>query len=168
MKHIVLWPFPDVKPRTAGHYLAGHGRVCDLWWDGENWKVKDRPESCLTERVKWWGDPDQLMDGASVQLVDNYKHCNHHHEPTPDHEIVDFGDGPFVANKAAIPLLRALNEAGIRTRTHHWDGKGCGFIGVLMDNVTIEVRLVNEAQADRTRYDGKMELLIGWEKRGSV
>ncbi|WP_315823026.1 hypothetical protein [Paraflavitalea speifideaquila] len=35
--------------------------------------------------------------------TDAYKFCNHHHELTPDYEIVNFGDGDFVANKAAIP-----------------------------------------------------------------
>jgi len=94
-----------------------------------------------------------------------YCYCNHHHELTPEHEVVDFGDGEFVANKAAIPLLNALNEAGIRTRTHHYDGGDHGFVGILMDNVTIEVRPVNEIHADRDRYNGKMELLIQWQNR---
>ncbi len=92
-----------------------------------------------------------------------FKHCNHHHELTEHHKLVDFGDGEFVANKEAIPLLKALNEAGIRTRTHHFDGKE-GFVGLLMDNLEIEVRPVNEIHADRTDYNGKMELLISWSK----
>lgn len=94
---------------------------------------------------------------------ERYKHCNHHHELTDDHILVDFGTGEFVANKAAVPLLKALNEAGIRTRTHHWTGDGYGFIGLLMDNISVEVRAVNERSADQDRYNGKMELLISWE-----
>ena len=43
--------------------------------------------------------------------TDKYKHCNHHHEIGDNHELVDFGDGEFVANKEAIPLLKALSEA---------------------------------------------------------
>jgi hypothetical protein len=93
--------------------------------------------------------------------TDKYTYCNHHHELTEDHEIVDFGDGQFVANKMAIPLLKALNELGLRTRTHHADENG-GFIAILMDNVRIEVRQVNEIAADRTKYNGKTELLILW------
>lgn len=97
---------------------------------------------------------------------EKYKYCNHHHELTENHEIVDFGDGEFVANKEAIPLLKALNEAGLRTRTHHFTHEdGHGFISILLDNVQLEVKKVNEIDADRYRYDGKYELLIKWDKK---
>lgn len=93
---------------------------------------------------------------------EKYKHCNHHHEPTNKHSIVDFGDGEFVANNDGIDLLKALNEIGLRTRTHHIEkGKYC-FVSILMDNVEIEVREVNEAYANRTKYNGKKEILIRW------
>lgn len=94
---------------------------------------------------------------------DKWKHCNHHHELTKDHKIVDFGDGEFVANKAAIPLLRALNEVGIRTRTHHYEGGEHGFVSILLDNVQLEVKTVHEKDADRDKYNGKTELLIMWK-----
>jgi len=42
--------------------------------------------------------------GCDRKPSDNFKHCNHHHELTDKHEIVDFGNGEFVANKEAIPL----------------------------------------------------------------
>ena len=94
-----------------------------------------------------------------------YKFCNHHHEVEENHEIVDFGDGMFVANKAAIPLLKALNDVGLKTRTHHYDGGEHGFVSILLeDGVTIEVKTVNEKDADRTKYNGKKELLIMWQK----
>lgn len=96
---------------------------------------------------------------------DKYKYCNHHHELTPDHELVDFGDGEFVANKAAIPLLKALNEAGLKTRTHHYDGGPRGFLGLIMDNFKVEIRKINEKDATRTKYNGKMELLILWDNK---
>ena len=40
------------------------------------------------------------------EKLDNkkYKFCNHHHELTKDYEIVDFGDGEFVANKEATAI----------------------------------------------------------------
>jgi len=94
---------------------------------------------------------------------DNYLHMNHHHELTGQHEIVNFGAGDFVANKIAIPLLKALNEAGLITRTHHIDQTG-GFVSILLDNVTIEVRQVSEIHAHRTQFNGKQELLIRWNK----
>ena len=90
--------------------------------------------------------------------------CNHHHPLDDKHEIVDFGDGEFVANKEAIPLLKALNDAGLRTRTHHIDDGSHVFVGILLDNATVEVREVQENEADRTKYNGKYELLLSWER----
>jgi hypothetical protein len=97
------------------------------------------------------------------QESDKYKYCNHHHELTEDCELVNFGDGEFVANKAAVPLLKALNEAGLKTRTHHMENGNC-FVSILLDNVSLEVRTVNEIDADRTKYNGKTEVLISWNK----
>lgn len=94
-----------------------------------------------------------------------HKHCNHHHELTEEHEMVDFGDGNFVANKKAISLLTALNEAGLKTRTHHFTGEGHGFISILLDNVEYEEKIVNEIHADRDKYNGKKEFLILWTKK---
>jgi len=97
-----------------------------------------------------------------------YKHCNHHHELTDEHEIVDFGDGEFVANKAAIPLLKALNEIGLRTRSHHIDRPGHGWFSILLDNVTFKVQVVDEIHADRTKYNGKQELMIFWGEAAAL
>jgi hypothetical protein len=94
-----------------------------------------------------------------------YKHCNHHHELTEAHELVDFGDGEFVANTQAVPLLRALNELGLRTRSHHIDDKEHAWVCILLENVEIEVREVNEIAADRTEFNGKKELIITWVKK---
>lgn len=97
--------------------------------------------------------------------TDKYKYCNHHHEITDDQELVDFGDGEFVANREAIPLLKALNDLGLRTRSHHIDSSEHAFICILLDNAEIEVKKVYERDADRTKYDGKIELLIKWTKK---
>jgi hypothetical protein len=96
---------------------------------------------------------------------DQFRYCNHHHEIGPDHELVNIGGCEFVANKMAIPLLQALNDAGLITRSHHHDTTGEGFISILLDNVDIEVRTVNESDADRVTFDGKKELLIKWHKQ---
>ncbi len=95
---------------------------------------------------------------------EKYKNCNHHHELTDEHEIVDFGNGTFVANKQAIPLLKALNEIGLNTRTHHVDVDGHSFVSILLDNAEIEVRKVFERDSTRVEYNGKHELLIQWKK----
>jgi hypothetical protein len=94
---------------------------------------------------------------------DTYKYCNHHHELTEHHEVVDFGDGEFVANKAAIPLLKALNEIGLSTRTHHYDGGENGFVSILLDDgIDVTIKTVQERDAKRERYNGQKEVLISW------
>lgn len=103
--------------------------------------------------------------GAGMIPTDQYKYCNHHNAITDDHELVDFGDGEFVANKQALPILKALNEAGLRTRTHHIGGESHAFISILLDNASVEIRQVNERDATRTKYNGKYELLIQWNKQ---
>ena len=100
-----------------------------------------------------------------VKETSKYKYCNHHHELTDNHEIVDYGDGDFVANKQAIPLLKALNEIGLKTRSHHIVDTEWAWVCVLLDNVTsLEVRKVHEGDTDRTKYNGKMEVYIQWKK----
>lgn len=93
--------------------------------------------------------------------TNKFRFCNHHHDLTDNHQWVDFGDGEFVANKKAIPLLKALNEIGLKTRTHHVGESGC-FISILLDNVHVEIKTVNEIDADRTKYNGKKEILLMW------
>lgn len=101
---------------------------------------------------------------SNLESTDQYRHCNHHHEIDENYEVVDFGDGEFVANKAAVPLLKALNEAGLKTRTHHYTGEGSAFISILLDDIHVEIKTVNEIHADRTKYNGKKELLLMWNK----
>jgi len=93
-----------------------------------------------------------------------YEFCNHHHKITKEQKIVDFGSGKFVADKIAIPLLKALNEIGLETRTHHIDESG-GFVGIIIDDVGIEIRKVFERDSTRTKYNGKLELLISWDRK---
>lgn len=108
---------------------------------------------------------DQQLQPLPVSTPDaseKYKTVNHHHELTDQHEMVDFGDGEFVANKAAVPLLKALNEVGLRTRSHHIDSQGSGFVCILLDNAEASIQTVSEIHSDRTKYNGKKELLIQW------
>ena len=95
-----------------------------------------------------------------------HRHCNHHHELTPEQKVVDFGTGKFVADKARIPLLKALNECGLKTRTHCYGHKtGHSFVAILLDDdVQIEVRKVNENVSGRRFPEGAKELLISWKR----
>lgn len=103
-------------------------------------------------------------NGDARKLTDKYKYCNHHHELTDEHEIVDFGDGMFVANKMAVPLLKSLADLGIRTRTHHIDGNG-GFFSIIIDpKVDVSIRQVNELDSTRKKYNGLTEILISFRK----
>lgn len=105
-----------------------------------------------------------FCDSKTIMGSDKYKYCNHHHELDSEHEMVGFGYGEFVANKQAIPLLKALNEIGLQTRSHHIDDKENAWVSIILDNVEIEVRDVFERDADRTKYNGKKELLLKWIK----
>lgn len=96
--------------------------------------------------------------------TDKYLHCNHHHELTKDHAIIDLDEEKIVANKDAIRLLLALHEVGIKTRTHHYTKKDRrGFVGIILDNVSFEVRKVFESHSTRKKFNGKFELLIRWK-----
>lgn len=103
-------------------------------------------------------------DSDTCNFTTDYSYCNHHHELDDTYEIVDFGDGNFVANKEALPLLKSLNELGLRTRTHHIknDGEWAFFSILLNDDTDIEIKTINERAANRTKYNGKKELLIRW------
>ena len=132
----------------------------------------------LIEQLKSWGKlllgswdimcNKQIKIGGVVIMekpknTDKYKHFNHYHELTDEHQMVDFGDGEFIANVSAIPILRALNDLGLRTRTHHVDVEG-GFVSILIEpHISILVRNLNEQ--DRRKYDGMTELLIQWHTK---
>lgn len=105
------------------------------------------------------------IEYQKAKPTDKYRYCNHHHELDDEHELVDFGNGEFVANKQAIPLLKALNEIGLKTRSHHIADEPFAWVCILMDNITdIHIKDVYEADADRTKYNGKKEVLIEWKK----
>lgn len=86
-----------------------------------------------------------------------YAWCNHHHELTEDHEVVTIGGEKFVANKKAIPLLEALNDVGLKTRSHHIDNPSDNsFVCLLMENIhSVEMR---------TLSDGTKQLCIQWNQ----
>jgi len=115
-------------------------------------------ENIIVEFAKWF---DLKKDETNLE-TDKYKYCNHHHELDSKHELVDFNTGEFVANKKAIPLLKALNEIGLETRTHHVGEEPHAFVSIILDNVDIEIRTVFENDAVRTKYNGKKELIINW------
>lgn len=101
---------------------------------------------------------------SELKGTDKYEHFNHYHEMTSNHELVDFGDGEFIANKMAVPLLKALNELGLKTRTHHIDENG-GFFSILAGgekDVSLILQTVNEG-CSRDKYNGMTELLIQWK-----
>ena len=101
----------------------------------------------------------------SLKSSKDYRACNHHHEPTDRHRVVTIGGKHFVANVEAIPLLEALNGLGLETRTHHIaDGCENAFVSIMLDDVSIEVRKVNEVSAGRTAFNGRHELLIQWHR----
>lgn len=106
-----------------------------------------------------------LEKRVSAAYTEKYRYCNHFHELTDDHQLVNFGDGEYVANKKAIPLLSALSGLGLRTRTHHVEDAG-GFVSIVLDpNVQFEIRQINEGHSGRTKYNGMTEVLIRWQRK---
>lgn len=99
-----------------------------------------------------------------AKASDKYKYCNHHHELTNEYAIVNYGSGEFVANKKGMPLLKALNEIGLKTRTHHISDSEC-FVSILLEGVDLQIKTVNEIDSERTKYNGMTELLISWSNK---
>ncbi len=97
------------------------------------------------------------MTDDKPQETDKYKYCNHHHELTDNHEMVTIGGNEFVANKKAIPLLKALNDVGLKTRSHHIDKPDeNAFVCILMDNIHTIIM--------DTLPTGEKQLCIQWEQ----
>jgi hypothetical protein len=100
-----------------------------------------------------------------MKITKKYESCNHHHELTDEQRVIDLGTGEFVADIQMITLLKALNSAGLITRTHcHGHKTGHSFVSILLDDVQLEVRDVNE-KPDREFVRGKKELLIMWKRK---
>lgn len=108
-----------------------------------------------------------MSRGAEMfnEIDGDYSHVNHHHPPTENHTIITIDGEEIVANKEAIELLVALNNTGLKTRSHHVDKEG-GWVTILMDNVDrLSIQDVYEKDTPRTKYNGKRELLISWKNK---
>lgn len=96
---------------------------------------------------------------------DKYKYCNHHHELTDKHQMLELNGENVVVNSDAVLLLQELNRLGLTTRTHHIaEGHPHAFLSIILDNVDIEIRDVYERDSSRTTYNGKKELLLRWSR----
>ena len=95
-----------------------------------------------------------------------FKKYNHYHEPKDFQEIVDLGSGKFIADKQMLPLLKALNECGLVTRTHcygHFTGHS--FVSILLDfHTQITFKEVSEFYSDRKFPKKQTEILISWKR----
>jgi len=102
-----------------------------------------------------------------INRYNPYKYCNHHHEPTKEHKIIEIDGQKIVANELAVTLLKELNKLGLKTRSHHIDGD-INWVTILLDNVNLEIKNVYEKDATRTKYNGKKELLISWNNKAKT
>ena len=96
----------------------------------------------------------------------NGKDNNHWHEVKSNQSKVNFSNCAFIADNERIPLLKALNESGLITRTHCYGHEtGYSFLSILMRNdLRVEIRPAQENVADRG-FDGKeQEILISWKR----
>jgi hypothetical protein len=77
------------------------------------------------------------------------------HAMKHEQELVEIDGQKFLADSEMIPLLKALNEAGLKTRTHcSGCEKGTPWVVIKTDNIEIiQVR----------NYEGCKEVLIEWK-----
>lgn len=139
---------------------------CDDYRGYVSTRMVELEDKVLREAlVELGGTPPSDKSKERPTATDKYKHCNHHHELTDKHTLIIIDGQEVVVNNDAMLLIQELNRLGLKTRTHHI-AEDCGhpFISILLDNVDISVREVNEKDADRTVYNGKKELLIQWER----
>jgi hypothetical protein len=101
-----------------------------------------------------------------IKDSNKYKPCNHHHEMTDNQSVVDFGSGVFVADNERVILLKALNECGLKTRTHCYGHEtGYSFVSILLnDDIDIEIKSVREGHSTREFEKNQKELLITWKR----
>ena len=107
------------------------------------------------------------MNEVARTPSDRFKKFNHHHELVEGQQVCDVGTGMFIADKQRIPLLKALNECGLETRTHCYGHEtGYSFVSIILnDDVQFEIKKVQELHAGRTKYNDKTELLISWKRK---
>lgn len=122
-------------------------------------KIKELEEE--RNRLNLPVEADHQMDPKPSK---EHKHQNHHHELTSEQTVVDFGTGEFVADNQRLPLLKALNECGLITRTHCYGHEtGCSFVSILMKNdLRFEVKKMGTD--DGGREINETELLLMWKR----
>lgn len=98
--------------------------------------------------------------------TDRWKHFNHHHEiDLETQERVGINGQNFIADKQMIPLLVALNNLGLETRTHDYTD-GNGFVSIILsENIEVSIRTIYERDSSRGCFDGEKELLISWKSK---
>ena len=149
-----------LKEMTLCHEIIHHF----IRLSGTNFFFKGDDEEKLAKllQVVFWRF---LKD--NTDFFKSYKYCNHHHEPTKEHKIIEIDGQKIVANELAVTLLKELNKLGLKTRSHHIDGD-INWVTILLDNVNIEIKDVDEKDATRTKYNGKKELLISWNNKAKT
>jgi len=128
------------------------GRGVDLWGKSPDVPAAEGLKDALAIALTLDGDPVVMAALSPARSLVNdilLSERNHWKDQAEAHK-----DGVDIE-------LDALNELGLRTRTHHVDESG-GFVSILLDNAEVEIRTVDERDADRTRYNGKREVLITW------
>jgi len=101
-----------------------------------------------------------------INQTKKYRRFNHHHEIRPDQAFIKIDGQQFIADKKMIPLLRALNAAGLKTRSHCAGHKDIySFLCLILDPETsIEIRPVSEIKSTRRFPAGTQELCIQWKR----
>lgn len=123
--------------------------------------MKKTAECCYCGNVKELSEMNYQKVKIGLEV-----HCFECNRPTPHefgtqseqkpHQVrLEVGGNEFMADKEMVPLLVALNSAGLETRAHcSGHGGGSAFVAIRMDNVT-DVQIRND---ERFR-----EIVIIWK-----
>lgn len=103
---------------------------------------------------------------AELRPTNKYKRLNHYHEITRHQKLVKLGGRKFVADKKMLPLLRALNNAGFKTRSHCYghSTRRAWFSFILDKNVSFYIQPVNENPRKGKFPPGTMEVHLMWKR----
>ncbi len=95
-----------------------------------------------------------------------FRHLNHYHQLTREQRLIKIGGRKLVADRKMVPLLKALNDAGFRTRSHCYGHEtGRAFLSFLFDDsIQVSIHPVREYPRKGKYKPGTMELMLHWKR----
>jgi hypothetical protein len=116
-----------------------------------------KAEHQVTGRQKEWVDIGVALHCPTCNRDTAHEAIEAPSEDLPDtshQELVEINGKEFLADPEMIPLLKALNDAGLETRTHCSGHGGSAWVTIRIKNInSVEVR----------NRDDLQEVLLDWK-----